>query len=242
MQSAMYVALSGQQVLQRQLEIVANNVANMNSAGFRAETVRFDSLLSTSEPDLVHFANIGETSPSQAQGTLTNTGNSLDVALSGPGWFAIETPSGVAYTRDGRLEMDPFGEIRSVAGHAVLDASQAPILANPNGGPLEITPDGQIRQDGAALGNIGVFELPEGSITARFENTAFFANVEGLPIAPGNTTKVLQGFSESSNVNGVEEIANLMAITRTFESLTSTLRDAENALNQAVRELGNSNG
>ena len=242
MQAGMYVALSGQQVLQRQLVNVANNVANINTAGFRAESVNFESLVSTSEPDLVYYAKVGETNPSLKQGTLNETGNTLDVALSGPGWFAIETPQGTAFTRDGRLQIDPFGELRTVNGHAVLDSAQAPIVTNPTGGRLEVTPDGRIRQDGRFVAGIGVFEIPDGALTTRYENAAFLTNAQSLPIAPGGETKVMQGFVESSNVDAMSEMASLIAITRTFESLSSTIREAEDAMATAVRDLGNTNG
>ncbi|GIL00261.1 MAG: flagellar basal-body rod protein FlgF [Alphaproteobacteria bacterium] len=238
MQSSLYVALAAQRVLQQQLTTVAHNVANMNTVGFRAESVNFDALVSMSEPDGVHFPMIAKTQPSAVPGTLERTGNPLDVALSGPGWFAIQTPGGVAYTRDGRMQIDAFGELRSVAGnHQMLDAAQAPILVNPNGGPIEISPDGRLRQDGNVIANIGVFEVAEPNLVARYENSAFLADVEGLPIAPGTATRLSQGFVETSNVDAIAQMANLISISRYFESLNASITESEKAMDRSIQEL-----
>ena len=238
MQSTVYVALAAQRVMQRQLDTIANNVANMNTVGFRTESVNFDSLVSMNEADGINFPGIGKTSPSPVQGTLDRTGNSLDIALSGPGWFAIETPQGVAYTRDGRLSIDTFGELRSIDNYPVLDASQAPIVVNPDGGDLEIAEDGRIRQNGRVVGNIGVFELPKDAISSRFENAAFYSTVEGQPIAPGGKTKVSQGFVESSNVDPIAQMAHLITVQRYFESLNASIKESEDTLGRTVREIG----
>ena len=99
MESSLYVATAAQRVLQKQLVTVANNVANSTTVGFRAENVNFDSLVSKTSSEPVHFPAVGGLYASTVQGTLIETGNPLDVALSGDGMFAIMTPAGVAYTR-----------------------------------------------------------------------------------------------------------------------------------------------
>ena len=238
MQSSVYIALAAQRVMQNQLDTIANNVANMNTAGFRAESIKFDKLVSTSEADGVTYPTIGKVIPSTAQGTLDRTGNPLDIALSGPGWFAIETPQGVAYTRDGRMKVDTFGELRSIDGYPILDAAQAPIVVNPAGGGLAVTTDGRIRQNDRIVGNIGVFELADDAITTRYENSAFLANTEGTPIALGSNTKVTQGFVENSNVDPISEMAHLITVQRYFESLNASIKDSEDSMERTVREIG----
>lgn len=237
MQSSLYVAIAAQRVLQKQLETVAHNVANMNTVGFRAESIDFDSLVSNSEADGVNYPSLGRLQASDSPGTLERTGNPLDIALSGPGWFAIETPDGVAYTRDGRMQIDAFGELKTIDGHGMLDAAQAPILVNPNGGPIEISPDGRLVQDGRLVGNIGVFDVPTQNLAGRFENSAFFAAAEGNPIAPGVDTKISQGFVENSNVNPIAQMANMITISRMFESLNSSIDGSEQAMKRSIQEL-----
>ena len=242
MQSSIYVALAAQRVLQHQIDTIANNVANMNTVGFRAESINFNSLVSNAEPDGVQFPVVGKTTPSSVPGTLEATGNSLDIALSGPGWFAIETPQGVAYTRDGRLSIDSFGELRSVGDYPILDAAQAPILVNPDGGEIEITPDGRVRQNDRIVGNIGVFDVPENAVQSRFENSAFFSSVEALPIAPGDRTTITQGFVENSNVDPIGQLANMITVQRYFESLNASIKDSEESLDRSIREIGEPQG
>ena len=242
MQSGLYIALAGQRVIQTQLQVVANNVANINTTGFRAETVSFDSLVSLAEPDGLNFPVQAGITPSLAQGTLTQTGSPLDMAIAGDGWFAIATPAGTAYTRDGRMVIDTFGELRTVAGHAVLDSAQAPIVVNPNGGAIDISPEGRITQDGRTVGDIGVFELPADAFERRYENAAFVSETEAVAVVLGGESQVRQGFIERSNVNATGEMANLITITRIFESLQSTIADAESALQRAIREIGSNQG
>lgn len=242
MQSSIYVALSAQRVLQLQLETVAHNVANMNTVGYRAEAVNFDSLISTAEPDGVTFPTVGQTQPSSLQGTLERTGNPLDIAINGPGWFAIETPAGIAYTRDGRMQIDAFGELRTLTGHPMLDSAQAPILVNPNGGPIEISIDGQVTQDGVQVSSVGVFEVDDGNLVTRYENSAFLADVEAIPVAPGNASKLAQGYIESSNVDPISQMAHLISINRTFANLNSSLSESEKAMARSIRELAPADG
>ena len=237
MQSSLYVALAAQRVLQRQLETVAHNVANMNTVGFRAEEIDFDALISNAEPDGVNYPTLGKVMPSDAPGALEQTGNPLDIALSGPGWFAIQTPEGVVYTRDGRMQIDAFGELRTIDGHEMLDSSLAPILLNPNGGTIKISPDGRVMQDGRLVGNIGVFDVPQENLTKRYENSGFFAAVEGGPIAPGVDSKVSQGFVEASNVNPIGQMAKMIAIQRMFESLNASISDSEKTMQRSIQEL-----
>ena len=217
MQSSIFVSTAAQRVAQTQLVTIANNIANTNTVGFRAESVDFKSVISRAGNEPVHFPTVSKIHSSDTQGTLTETGNPFDVALSGKGWFAIQTPAGTAYTRDGRMVMSPFGELRSVNGHAMLDAGNAPIQLNPNGAKPEITSDGRIFQDGLQIANIGVFELDQSNFTSRYENSSFLSKIPGVPIVAGGTTSVVQGRTEASNVNPMHELAKMIAVTRSFE-------------------------
>ena len=131
MSSNLYVALSAQIAADRRLATVANNVANMNTPGFRAEQVRFTELLSQTSSDKTSYVSPGETFTSLRSGAITQTGNPLDLAVEGEGWFAVRTSSGVAYTRDGRMRMTPEGALQTMSGMPVLDVGGAP----PDGRP-----------------------------------------------------------------------------------------------------------
>ena len=113
MQSNFYVGLSGQLSVERRLSTIAQNVANINTAGYRAEGVTFDTALSQAGDTAVAFSVDGEDYVSRAAGERVKTDNPLDVAVQGDAWFGIKTPSGVAYTHDGRMRMSPTGELRT---------------------------------------------------------------------------------------------------------------------------------
>lgn len=237
MQSSIFVSTAAQRVAQTQLATIANNIANANTVGFRAESVDFKALISNSGKEPVHFPTVAKIHSSDTQGTLQETGNPFDVALSGDGWFSIQTPAGVAYTRDGRMVMSPFGELQSVNGHAMLDAGGAPIQLNPNGPSPEISPDGRIFQDGLQVANIGVYELDQSNFSSRYENSSFLSKTPGVPIVAGGATSIQQGYTEASNVNPMHELAKMIAVTRSFEQSASTIQKADQTIGSAIRTL-----
>ncbi len=238
MQSALYVSLSAQRVLQTQLETVAHNVANANTAGFRAGAVNFEALVSRTGETPVHFASEADFHVSSAQGTLKQTGNPLDVAVSGDAWFAVSTPAGMAYTRDGRMEISELGDLRSLTGYEFLDATGGPILVNPNGSSPVIHPDGRVEQDGRQIGNLGLFRIDPATMSERYDNSAVLTSAPGIAVAGGGENKIMQGFVESSNVDPAAEMVNLIAVTRAFESASATISRAEDALSNSIREIG----
>ncbi len=134
MQSGLYVGISSQIALERRLKTIADNIANMNTVGFRATEVKFDEVLSKIRTDLnanVAFVSQGNDYLSTRTGALTQTGNPLDVAIKGDAWFSIDTPAGQVLTRDGRFTMRETGELVSNMGYPVLDAGGAANPAQP---------------------------------------------------------------------------------------------------------------
>src|SRR3977135_4436024 len=171
MQSGIYGGLSAQIALEKRLDTIANNVANVGTGGFRADAVKFEAVLSRSAQGTVAFASPGENYISRQTGAVSKTDNPLDVAIAGDGWFAFQTPQGVVYTRDGRMQMTAEGELRTIAGYPISDPGCATIVLDPNGGEPWIGADGTITQDGRAVGSIGVFQIPNEAKLSRFENS-----------------------------------------------------------------------
>ena len=237
MDTSTYVALSGQLALDRRLVTLANNVANAGTAGYRAESVHFESLLSTMSPLPTAFASEGASHVSTAHGGLSRTDGTLDVAIQGEGFIGIQTPRGVAYTRDGRMQMLPGGELVSLNGHAVLDAGGAPLLLDPNGSPPAIARDGMITQDDRQLGAIGLFSIDLSRPYQRFENAAFMPSAAAQPILSFDGDGVVQGFVEASNVNPVLQMAELIQVTRAFEGLASALDETQSSQKAALQVL-----
>lgn len=238
MQSNFYVGLSAQMSLMRRLETIANNVANASTAGFRAEEVKFDSLLSRTSPDPVAFASTGQTYLSRQAGEMVRTDNPLDVAVEGDAWLAIQTPTGTAYTRDGRMRMTETGELQTLNGYAIMDAGNAPLRVDPNAGPPQIARDGTITQNNRQAGAIGLFKIDPQANLKRAENSGVIPDRPATPALDFATTGMQQGYIERANVNPVMEITRLIMVSRAFEAVTAGLKDSDASHQEAIRSLG----
>lgn len=240
MRGNLYVSMSAQIALEKRLDTIASNIANANTAGFRAQGVTFSSVLSKVGERPAAFVSTGTDYVSRAQGAATRTDNPLDVTIQGDAWFAIKTPDGTAYTRDGRLQMTPSGELQTLNGYPVLDAGRASMLLEPDGGPPMIAGDGMMTQNGRQVGAIGLFTIPEGAKLARYDNSAVIPDAPGIPVLDFSRTSVAQGFSEGSNVNPVLEMSKLIEIQRAFDGLANATQASESSLQDAIKTLGSS--
>src|SRR6202021_168888 len=148
MQNGLYVSLSAQVALEKRLETIADNVANMNTVGFRGTGVSFETEMAKAGDARLGYVSNGSDFISRRLGGLIKTDNTLDFAVQGDGWFGIQTPQGVAYTRDGRTKIDESGMLRTLNGDPILDAGGAPILLDSGAGLWAVSPDGMIPQRG----------------------------------------------------------------------------------------------
>lgn len=238
MQIGMNVALSGQLVLQRKLETIAHNLANASTPGFRAKEITFDSIFAQTGDNKTAFSAAGAEYTSLRSGGLLKTDNALDVGILGDAWIGIRTPAGIAYTKDGRMQMMDTGELRTMAGNPVLDVSGAALTLDPNGGPAVITRDGMISQNGAQIGAIGLFSIdPQAKLTPA-GNSGFTTDRPAGPVLDFSKNGVAQGFIETSNVNPVMEMARLITVQRAFDSISSALESSDNARRDAIKTLG----
>jgi flagellar basal-body rod protein FlgF len=238
MQSSLYVALSAQIAMLKRLDSIANNVANAQTAGFRAEEVKFESLISQPGLEPTAFASPGDTYLSRKAGEIVKTGNPFDVAVTGDGWLAIQAPAGTAYTRDGRMRMLPTGDLETLNGYPVLDVGGAPVQLDPSAGEPSIAPDGTITQGGRQIGALGLFTIPEDAALTRFENSGVIPSVPAEPALDFAKVGVTQGFIERANVNPVMEISKLIQLQRAFDAISASVRETENSLNDAITTLG----
>lgn len=238
MESSLYVSLSGQMALQRRMETIARNVANMNTAGYRADDVTFSAILSDRGKDAVAFASSGKTFISREKGSLNETGNPLDIAVQGDGWFAMTTPSGRIYSRDGRMTVNAAGELMSVKGYQIEDEAGQPLAIDPRGGSPVIAADGTVVQDGNPLGRIGLFRIDPAARLERFDNSGVIPDRPATPVTDFVTNGVAQGFVEGANVNPILEMTKLIMVTRAFESAASATSAGDGNLGQAIKTLG----
>lgn len=237
MQSNIYVALSAQLALQRRMEAIANNVANATTGGFRAEEMTFEQIASRAGAEPTSFVSRGAPRLSLASGELTQTGNSLDIAIRGRSFLAISTDGGLAYTRDGRMQMLPSGEVTTLSGKPVLDISGSPLQLDPASGPPLISKDGTITQNGRQIGAIGLFTIGAEFKLTRGEGSTVIPDTEPQPELDFNSNGVVQGYTEKSNVNPVLEMTHLIAVQRSFENVSNVIRESETSLQDVIKAL-----
>lgn len=225
MDSGYYAACAGLRAQSQALELVANNLANLNTGGYRGQEPTFRSLLATatdSANPLNHaindFSAIGGSRVDRSPGNLERTGNPMDLAIEGPGFFAIETSNGVLYTRQGGFRVSPEGKLITSQGDAVLGTAGP--IAVPRG-TVSVSPDGTLSAEGAVFGQVRVVEFPSDT-PLKVVGSARFAAPDGSA-QPAPDTYVRQGMLESSNVNPMTAVVTLVAVQRHAEMLQRAL-------------------
>jgi flagellar basal-body rod protein FlgF len=240
MQNGLYVSLSAQVALERRLETIADNVANMNTVGYRGTGVSFETEMAKAGDARLGYVSSGSDFISRRLGGLVKTDNSLDFAVQGDGWFGIETPQGPAYTRDGRTQIDDSGTLRTLTGDPLLDAGGAPILIDSAAGPLNVSADGMITQNGRQVGAIGLFAIDPNASLKRAENSSVVPDKPATPILEFTRDGVVQGAVEGSNVDPVREMTRLIEVTRAFDGVAAETSQSEASLQDAIKALGSS--
>lgn len=225
---------------QREFTAVADNVANVNTAGFRKLSLDFREVISkpSGKPTASYVADRAITL-NQTQGSLTNTGNPLDFAISGKGFFAVDVGGTTQYTRRGQFVMNSEGVLTTPEGYPVLDNSGAQIQFQQDTKNIKIAEDGTISTEQGQLAQIGVYEFSEDGIKKlrRAGNTNFVPMFGAVPTA-AETPIVRQGFIEASNVNPVEEMVNMQNASKAYENSLGLLRNVEDLEQRAIRTIG----
>lgn len=240
MQTGLYVAISSQISLERRMNTIADNLANMNTVGFRATQLKFDDVVTRADGTKVNYVSIGREYLSPDNGALVQTKNPFDFAVRGDVWFSIASPQGDAITRDGRFSMLATGDLVTLEGYPVLDAGGAPIQLNANEGPPTVSADGVLYQNGRPVAALGLFEANVGPDFVRVGNTAIIPAEQPQPVVNRMDAGVKQGFVEQSNVNPIKQMTQMITVSRTFEYVTQLMRDGETSLSEAIKTLGGS--
>ncbi len=238
MEASMYVALSGQLALQRRLDTIANNVANSTTPGFRAENVTFETVLSQTQRSSVAYSGTGESTFSRMSGAIVQTTNALDVAIHGDAFMSINGANGPVYTRDGRMRISTQGDLENMNGQQVLDQSGGPIQINPSLGPVQISRDGTISQNGTRVGRLGLFQIPANAKLVRHEGAAVVPDTPPEPVVDFVSRGFAQGYVEKANVDPVMEMTRLISVTRAFEAMSAAGEQSDRKLTDAIKTLG----
>ncbi len=246
MDNANYVALSRQITLQRELDISANNLANMNTTGFKFEELLVNSQYGAPTYDdpirnPANFAYDNGVGRNFTQGTLTQTGSPLDLALDGDGaFFEVQTANGTAYTRDGAFTLDAQGTLMDQNGHQVMGDGGAIVLDPKKGQPV-ISEDGIITQDyqgqSERVGKLAIVRVSSLSDLQK-QGDGTYTLTSNASVAPAADARVRQGFIEASNVNPMVEITNLVKINRAYSQLANMIDQNAQLSKSAVERLG----
>lgn len=226
MSNSIYASLTRQTGLMSELRIVANNVANSATTGFKTQGAIFSEYLSGlgGEQGALSMGRIHAKSTNFEQGGHTKTGGTFDFAINGKGFFAVEAPTGNQLTRAGGFLSNDANELVTPDGLRVLDAGLAPIFIPPDARSVAMAPDGTLSADGRPLAQLGLF-LPEESANMTRENGVRFSSSDEF--LPADTASVAQGFLESSNVNPVLQISRLIEVQRSYETGQSFLENED---------------
>jgi flagellar basal-body rod protein FlgF/flagellar basal-body rod protein FlgG len=236
MNSGIYTASAGLLARTQQLDVAANNLANANTSGFRGERISFQTRLMSASATVASkavnsFGVLGEGRTDFAQGSMLATGNPLDLALEGQGFFAVQTPSGVQYTRNGAFHLTRTGGLVTAEGYPVLGANGPIVL--PSGNP-EISPAGVISVNGDVAGQLQ-FNTFNADVALTPMGEAYFS-APAAAAQPASGLSVLQGSLEGSNVSPIAAATGLLSIQRNAEMMQRCLTVFYNDFNRTAAE------
>jgi flagellar basal-body rod protein FlgF len=200
----------------REMQVVANNIANASTTGFRAEGVIFSEHINALGPDSgslsMATANVRDTV--MTQGSLTQTGGTFDLAIEGEGFFVVDTPNGQRLTRAGAFGPNENGDLVTPEGYPVLDAGGAPLFVPQGVGRVGIGADGTLSANGQPIGQVGIVTPDDPNQMFRESGVLFDARGGFTPAPDG---RVLQGFLEESNVNPILQVSRMIEVQRAYE-------------------------
>jgi flagellar basal-body rod protein FlgF len=249
MENSLLVGLSRQMTLERELDVVANNVANVNTNGFKAERTLFEEYLNSGAhednfqtPDRrVSYVQDRGTFHDLAQGAPQLTSNPLDVAIDGGGFLAVQTQGGERYTRDGNLHLNSQGQLVTASGDPLLGGS-GPIVFQPTDHDINIAADGTVtvleglsRTD-SIRGKLRVVSFADAQKLLK-QGDNLFAAGQGAAAVPDPKSTVRQGYVEKSNVNAVVEMSRMVEIMRSYQQVANLLQQQSDLHKNAIDKL-----
>jgi flagellar basal-body rod protein FlgF len=235
MDAAGYATLNRQSGLMREMAVVANNIANVSTAGFRRERVVFAEYIAGMDQDpSLSMAHASGRHVDLTQATLAQTGGSFDFAIQGDGFFLIETPAGERLTRAGAFTPNAEGELVTADGYRLLDAGGAPVFVPPDAKAVALSRDGTLSANGQPIAQIGLWQ-PTDPLALRHQSGTLFDGGELEPVENG---MVMQGMLEDSNVQPVSEIARMIEVQRAYELGQKFLDAEDDRVRGVIQALG----
>ncbi len=221
MENISYILVSRQKTLRNALDVVANNIANVNTHGFKRESLNFREYVEKPEPgfqysfveDVGHYRDF-------ATGPIENTGNTFDLAINGEGWFQISTPEGVKYTRQGSFQLDQDDRLVTHQGYPVLDEDELEITVPFDEGAISISSDGTVSTQFETVAKISLVAFDETQALNRGPNNLY--TTDQIPNQVANS-QITQGALEGSNVQAIVELSKMINVHRSHDRITRSL-------------------
>lgn len=241
MVSGKYAALSGAIAREQAMETITNNLANLSTSGFKKDRTSFEAILQgtqqTGDAKGINYTRIRKIGTDFEQGALRVTGNDLDLAIEGEGFFKVQGPNNNYLTRQGHFKLDNNGMVKTVDGYNLLDDGGTPLQINEaQGKNITIDSDGNISVDGVVSGRVGVVRVAETDTLKKVGNSLFEAE-QGTAEIPSEGGQVVQGSIELSNINMMEEMVLMTNTMRKFEVHHKVLK-SYSTLGEKQDELG----
>ncbi len=239
MENGIYTGLSRQVALQAQMDIVSNNIANMNTPGYRAQNMVFTEYLAKPngyrkvQDPLSMVLDYGQYQNTEA-GPIRETGNPLDVAVQGPGWMGIQTPQGVMYTRAGNFQMNANGELITGHGELVAGDGGSAIVIPPEVKEINITHDGTISTDQGVVGKLMLVEFDNDQDLEAAGNGLYKT---AAAAKPAEKSMIVQGMVEQSNVQPVLEMTRMIDVLRAYQNTQRMLQSEHDRERNMIQRL-----
>lgn len=260
MNEGLYIAASGGTKQFKKLNILSNNIANINTQGFKRDMLIYEERksplqqISLNGPKTKNLGSLLETDPTVSyvqvtrsltdfsQGSLIKTDNPLDVAIEGNGFFVVDTPQGNRYTRNGNFHLDGLGQLVNQKGNTLLTRSEEPILIPFGVKQITIDQDGLISGDSeldqVSLGQLKIVKFNNPQILAKEGEGFYKLSDTSVKEILANDAKVLQGFTETSNSNAIHEMTQMIETVRQLEAYQKIIQSIDEADDQSVNSLG----
>ncbi|MCI5937330.1 MAG: flagellar basal-body rod protein FlgF [Eubacterium sp.] len=254
----LYTAWTGMSNEQKRLDVISNNMANSDTIGYKDERVSsqaFDQVLAIKVRDgsqayhnqaIGHLSlgvKVGEVYTDYSQGSVRETGNTFDLALSGKGFFTVNVTdkngdTHTRYTRNGQFQLTKDGVLTDADGNRI-QGQAGDIVINPSAKNVTISADGTITADGTVVDTLKIVDFEDYDYLKKYGNT-MYEPVDGATTIDAST-EVLQGYTEQSNVNVVKEMVDMITITRAYEANQKVIRSYDSMLDSAVNQVGRLN-
>lgn len=236
MENSIYIGLSRQVALRDSMDTIANNIANLSTPGYRAQNMVFEEYLTKERDDYdpMSFVNDRGQYMTTTPGSVSVTGNSLDVSIAGPGYFGVQGPNGVAYTRAGNFQMDANGTLRTASGDRVASAGGGDIVIPAGSTEVHIDETGIVSNQNGQLGQLMIAEFDNQNSLNPIGNNLY--ETPDAPLPPTNS-RVKQGTLEGSNVQPVLEMTRMIDTLRSFQSLQNILQQENDRMKSVIQKL-----